>query len=490
MPAKSEVVFLYGFSQEDARNQFEQQRGQQRVILFSQEKQESLFLHGSEGYEVYNDPSEEILKRIAWETLFRSSHVAFSPSLTREQQEEGTRIIERFRHMQRGAEAALSDVRDMGKKIIGNFIRNLPLLSKASSFVPFIQAFKGVPAIICGAGPSLEKGLPSLRQIQGNTLVMAGGSALNALTHASIIPHFAAALDPDPPSHLFRQQGAAMAPLFYQNRVAHRLLSDCHGARIWMPDNVSYPIEEWLMQELGIHAPPFEAGWNVATFCLHIAVAMGCNPIILTGVDLCHREGKTYATGVSMPTGTFTTVPLEDGKETKADFLLAADWIEEFVLSHPETTFINASTGGLQLSGMESMTLEEVEAVLPPLSFDLEGKIFSLLHVAGSSLEITEEKAATVLSEFKKKLAQCLDLVERMVALLQKWYPEDPSSKGEFILMEVECEENPLHAYFLQPLWTVWQWTFAASEKDEPYAGFSHRLQKLLFFQKALQEIQ
>lgn len=486
---KEEVLFLYGFSQEEARSLSQQPRTSavSRVILFSQEKQDSFFQN--EGYEVYNDPSDEILKRIAWETLFSASRVAFSPSLTGAQKEVGSQIIERFQHMQRGATAVLADVRDMGKKIIGNLMRNLPLLPKASSFSPFAQAFRGVPALICGAGPSLEAGLPFLNQIRERSIVMAGGSALNALTHASIFPHFAAALDPDPPSHLFRQQGAVEAPLFYQNRVAHRLLKDCHGARIWVPDNVSYPIEEWLTHQLGIDAPPFEAGWNVATFCLHIAVAMGCNPIILTGVDLCHREGKTYASGVSMPLGTFTSVPLENGKETKADFLLAADWIEEFIESHPETTFINASTGGLQLRGMEPMTLEEVESRLSPLSFDLEGKIISLLHGADSSLQITEENVARVLSEFKENITLCLGLLERMVALLQKWYPEDPSRKGEFILMEVECEENPLHTWFLQPLWTVWQWTISASVNDEPYAGFSHRLQKLLFFQKALLEI-
>lgn len=414
------------------------------------------------------DVSDEMLKRIAWETLFSSCRFTF----------EEENLEERLRHFQRGAHAVLADVRDMGKRIIGNIVRNLPLLAQARPIFPFAQAFTGVPAVICGAGPSLEKSLPFLPDIRQRALIFAGGSALNALTHASIFPHFAAALDPEPPPHLFRQQGAVEAPLLYQNRVANQLLQDCHGPRIWVPDNVSYPIEQWLVERLGIDAPPFEAGWNVATFCLHVAVAMGCNPIVITGVDLCNPKGKAYAAGVSMP-----NAPKE---ELKDDFLLAAEWIEEFVAAHPGTTFINASTGGLPLRGMRQAALQEIE--FPSLTFglatDLEGKIYSLL--SGPTVA-SPQTIKNALQEFKENLVTSRLLIERMVALLQKWYPEDASSKGEFILPEVELEENPVHTYVLQPLWNVWQWVVCPPYKNDAY---TQRLQKLLFFQKAIQEIQ
>lgn len=457
---REQVLFLYGFSENEA-----QAFCNQKTIVLP------------------DDPHDEVLKRIAWEFLFSSFSIAISPRLTAKQQETGSRVVEKFQHFHRGAQAVIADVRDMGKKIIGNIIRNLTLLPQACAFSPFEQAFRGVPAVICGAGPSLEKSIPFLSELRQRALILAGGSALNALTHASIFPHFAAAIDPDPPAHLFRCQGAVESPLFYQNRVAHRLLKDCHGAKIWVPDNVSYPIEEWLMQRLGIDALPFEAGWNVATFSLQIAVAMGCNPIIITGVDLCHSKGKTYAAGVAMPQGTFTPVPLEEGKETKADFLLAAEWIEEFVAAHPETSFINASSGGLSLRGMKQVAPQDI--ALQPLPCDLEGKIYSLL-VEGATLPPLE-KVDRALQEFKENISSSLLLIERMVALLQKWYPEDASLKGEFILPEVEFEENPLYLFWLQPLWNIWQWAVCPPEKTDPY---TFRLQRLLFFERALQAIQ
>lgn len=446
----NDVLFLYGYSRKEA-----EAFSHEKVVLLPE------------------DPHEEILKRIAWETLFNSSRFAFSPNLTVEEQEHGSRIIQRFEHLQRGAHAVIADVRDMGKKIIGNIVRNLNLLPGSSDFSPFKGAFKNVPALICGAGPSLEKGLPYLPGLRERALVLAGGSALNALTQVSFFPHFSAALDPDPPAHLFRSQGAVESPLFYQNRVAHRLLDGCHGPRIFVPDTISYPIESWFLDRLGIEALPFEAGWNVATFCLHIAVAMGCNPIIITGVDLSHPQGKAYATGVAMPQ---TSTQL-----TKSDFLLAADWIEEFVAAHPTTTFINASTGGMPLRGLQQKTLQELD--LPLLSCDVEGKIISLL--SASSLP-SREKVALVQQEFKENLETSHLLLERMVAILQKWYPEDASAKGEYILPEVELEENPVYTHFLEPMWNVWQWVLSPPGKDDAYAN---RLQKLLFFQKALQEL-
>jgi Protein of unknown function DUF115 len=484
---KKQVVLLYGFSLTEALS-LQKKNRDQRIIVFSQTENISFF-NETPSCEVYDDPSDETLKRIAWETLFSSLHLAFSPSLTEQQKQKGCQLIERFQHLQRGARAVLSDVRDMGKKIIGNMIRNLPLLAKARAFFPFTQSFQGIPAIICGAGPSLEQTLPFLHQLPQRALILAGGSALNALSHASVHPHFAAALDPDPPSHLFRQQVAVEAPLFYQNRVAHQLLKNCHSTRIWVPDHVSYPLEEWLMRSLGLETPSFEAGWNVATFCLHIAVAMGCNPIVLTGVDLCHVKGKSYAAGVDMPLSSFTPLPLEAGKETKSDFLLAAEWIEEFVASHPATTFLNASRGGLELRGMRQVDPHEIESRLPPAFCDLEGKIYSLLQAENFSLP-QEEKIVEVVGRFKENISSCRVLMERMAFLLQKWYPRDPSAKGEFILLEVEGEANPIYTYVLQPLWNIWQWVLGTSLKDEPYPGFAQRMQKLLFFQTVLQELE
>ncbi len=448
-----------------------------RTIFFSLE---GSFTEDTE--DVYHNPSEEILKRLAWETLFEAPTFAFIPPLKDEQREAGVEIIEKFFALQRGIRGVFGDVRDMGKKIIGNIMRNIRYLSTGYQFSSFANEFKNVPAVICGAGPSLEKGLSVLPELKERALIFAGGSALNALSHVSFTPHFSAAVDPDPPSHLFRQQISVEAPLFYQNRVAHRLLKECHSPRIWVPDNTSYPIEKWLMEELNLTTHSFEAGWNVVTFSLQVAVTLGCNPIILTGVDLCHREGKSYASGVAMPERSYDPIQIEVGKETKPDFLLAADWIEEFVRAHPSTTFINASTGGILLEGLPFSTLQEIAQELPLLTQDLDGIIFSTLQSANPLS--ADEKIENVLQKFKNNLAFCQGAIEKMVALFEKWYPEDPSSKGGFILLEVECEENPIYQYFLQPLWNIWQWALCSKS---PLSSHEIKLQKLLFFQRALQ---
>lgn len=78
-----------------------------------------------------------------------------------------------------------------------NIIPNLRRIPECSYINHWKDALKGVPIIICGAGPSLKAVAEDLRSVRDRALIIACGSALSALSHLKIRPHLGIAIDPN-----------------------------------------------------------------------------------------------------------------------------------------------------------------------------------------------------------------------------------------------------------------------------------------------------
>ncbi len=240
---------------------------------------------------------EESFKQAAWEFVFlKFSYLALGPS---EQKKRAEELFSKMRHYQSGVHLVASDFRDFGVRILSNVYANMPKFCDAKRGRALFNRFKGIPAIICGAGPTLEREIGALRKLQNNALLFAGGSALNILAQEKITPHFAASIDPDPPHERLKGQASFSSPFFYQSRVSQELLASIHAPLLWMEGSGGYPIEEWLQKECGIEESTFDGGWNVATFCTALSVELGCNPHYFCrgrpgkrrGEALCRRSG-------------------------------------------------------------------------------------------------------------------------------------------------------------------------------------------------------
>ncbi len=423
---------------------------------------------------------ERLLPSLAWRHLFFDFELAFPPSISQEQKKHGEHLFDRLTFWQIGAEGALADVKDQGKTVASNLLANLPFLEGAYPASSFANCYTNSPAIICGAGPSLERHLSLLKEAKERALLFAGGSAVKVLWENGLQPHFGAALDPNPPAHLFSKESAASIPFFFPLRVSHKILSEVHGPRIWAADGISYPLEKWLTEQLGLDEPSLEEGWNVATFCLSIAAMMGCNPIILIGVDLSLPEGKSYTAGVEHSYDSQKLIETPQGV-TKGDFLLAADWIAEFIERHPHIRVINAAKEAWKIPGVEHVSLEDFLKTSPKKQSSFPSQA-APIHLAKSPQEVVDR--------WHESLKTADHLVSQLLGQIQKEYPADPRASGEYILHEVELEEEPAWEFLLQPIWQVWQPLFQQETSDEPYPGFQMTLQKWLFCRSVIREMQ
>lgn len=94
--------------------------------------------------------------------------------------------------------ALIDEYLKYGAGFFHNFYLNMLAMEGCYLGSSLFDKFKEVPAIICGAGPSLEKNLTLLKEIKDQAIIFAGGSALNALQAKGITPHFGAGIDPNP----------------------------------------------------------------------------------------------------------------------------------------------------------------------------------------------------------------------------------------------------------------------------------------------------
>jgi hypothetical protein len=445
---------------------------------FLQSKQLSLAQDPKVRIFYYAEGDEGIFSTIAWEFVFLK--MSCLPS----SDPRAALFFKQLEHFQHAATLLASDVRDMGEKVLSNLISNLPLLGGSIRGGLLKDACKNMPALICGAGPSLNTLIPILPVLKDCALILTAGTATAALNAQGIVPHLYAYLDPHPPRDRFLGQKTFETPLFYQSRFSSQLLSCAHGPRIWMSGTGNYPIEEWLEKECGIDVPRAESGWTVATFAVHIALHLGCNPIVLAGMDFCCHPDAIYASGLRGEENREQLISFEDEqgqlRHSKRDWLMSAAWIAEQVKAHPERHWINLSQG-IQIKDVENKTIEQALASLD-FSCDIEGHLFAALSQA-KTVTVNAAQVQLCKDKLKSSFEQCTYLCDKLLSSWEMTFPHSPESSPEYALLDVDLETEAAAQYFLQPLWEMWKHSILRRESG----SFGKVLHRLLFYKKAVE---
>lgn len=430
---------------------------------------------------------EEVFKQIGWRFVFLRTKIlnAFS----KEQDAWATSVSSKLTTYLLGVKLLASDYEDLGVRVFDNIKNNLKQFLRASDGQKLFGAFAKIPAIICGAGPSLAKEIELLKDLTEKAFIFAGGSALNVFDAHALSSHFSASIDPDPLYMQMGQKSAKQAAFFYQSRGSYKLLNCVLGSLLWIPSSGGYPIEEWFMEKLEVKANPFDGGWNVATFCTALACAMGCDPIIFVGLDLASPTSDCYAPGVRTQALDDALIATKDEKGhtlySRSDWLMAKEWVETFIIEHPAHTFINTSQEGLALHG--SIYLPLMDAVEKYLghSFNVKAMLNKELELL-PKMGIKKEAIDSALKELEEGLEKVDAKCDAMLEQFSLVYPDPPFEKGAYILLEVELEEETVFQKILQPLWNIWSHFFANHLPDNLSNDYSTTLNRLLFYKKVL----
>lgn len=350
-----------------------------------------------------------------------------------------------------------SETINYGVPFFRNFFFNALELPRSYSGMDLQGKFVGVPAIICGAGPSLNKNIEVLATLGNQALIFAGGTALNALNARGVMPHFGVGIDPNPDQFTrLIMNHAYELPFLYRCRMRHEALQMVHGDRLYISGSGGYKIGKWLEKQLGIEETiELEEGFNVLNFSVLFAHAMGCNPIICVGVDLAYSEGLSYASGVvSHPIhnlrGNFRTKLEEEELISKKDiygrpiftlwkWVAESMWYTYFFDTQPGTTLINATEGGIGFPKVPNMTLQEVKEKYLQKEYDLGNWIHGEIQNSPMPQGFRKEKIREVIRGLNESLVRCGQHCQKVVELMnQQQMDSAPADLEEEIVKEQE----------------------------------------------------
>ncbi len=354
-----------------------------------------------------------------------------------------------------------------------NFYPNILELPHSYLGNGLFNCFSQIPAIICGAGPSLDKNIHLINSLKDRALILAGGSALNALIPKGIIPHFGVAIDPNKAqySRIAATQPYSI-PFFYRNRLFHEALTAIKGPRLYLTGSGGYEITHWFEKELNMIGEDLDEGHNVVNFSLQIARALGCNPIILVGVDLAFTNEEYYANGI-IENLNLTKKDLKIDKARDLEPILREDtsgkpvytlwkwiseseWISEFAQNHPEITVLNATEGGLGFKSVTNLSLQEAtEKFLKKpkdkiQSIDQEISKHSLHHISIHHIGKLFHKMSTSLDHCITSFSRMIEENDQLARDIAKGKPfSNDLQNSALSLLESEIEEEIAYQFVL-----------------------------------------
>ncbi len=212
-----------------------------------------------------------------------------------------------------------------------NIIMNLHAFWRGRMPAEYRDAAQGTPAVVVAAGPSLDRNIDELKELNNRGLIISADTSQNTLSKRGIRPHIVVAADPTELnfSHFERIQDLDDTILAFHPESHWRItrkypshpylfpLVDEQGALL---KHLSQVLEN-ILGEVG-HVP---RGMNVGQIAFNIAVHLGCDPIILIGMDLAFSpQGGTSHAADAAVSRTTSAVGADrsmtvGGKEGKAD---------------------------------------------------------------------------------------------------------------------------------------------------------------------------
>ena len=182
-------------------------------------------------------------------------------------------------------------------KTLGNIARNLPWYATSPGPGRLRNAFKGEPALIVSAGPSLRKNRHLLHEAKGKAVIIAVQTMLKPLLDLGIEPDFVTSLDYSPISARFFQDlpPGLKTELFAEAKATDALFSLHPGPLTLAGDAMA----DDLLRECVRPRARLRSGATVAHLAFYLAEFLGCDPILFVGQDLGFADGLCYTPGTS-----------------------------------------------------------------------------------------------------------------------------------------------------------------------------------------------
>jgi len=462
----AEVIYVFGIGSGEAYLEVQDwlHADPKRRLIFFEDRLGILrsFLESEVASHLLQDPqaelygfttlSNEIFQDVGWNALLQPVFATAIPAYAENRKSRANEFEQLVLYECSHKNEIVDEYLKFGIVFYRNFYRNILSLADSYQGSALFGQFTEIPAIICGAGPSLEKQLPKLKTLSDKALIFAGGSALKALQKGGVIPHFGAGIDPNPTQadRLIGWEGDV--PFFYRPRMHDKAFQAIRGPRLYLNGAGGYDTAEWFEEKLGIAGPVLDEGHNVVNFCTEIARELGCNPIIYVGADLAFTNRAAYAPGVvenshEISEGAISRPDIYGNPvDTLWKWVAESEWLAKYADEHPDLTMINATEGGIGMRGIPNQPLNEI-------AFEKSYPFSEMIHekiTQAKLTQVTTEKIHALMHELEASLETLVSSFETLIEetrsvreKLNRGESPETLQTGLAVLTETELVEEP-----------------------------------------------
>lgn len=320
-------------------------------------------------------------------------------------------------------------------RYLTNTLRNSPRIASGADVAALTGLMAKRPAIVVGAGPSLDQNLHDIEEVRDRAVIIAADTALRPLLAAGVEPHLVVAVDPAELNA--RHIAGVNAPNLHlvAEGSVHPTAFDAFGGRTFffkVSDHDPWP---WL-RAAGCDRGLLQAWGSVVTSAFDLARRLGCDPICFAGLDLAFTHDRPYCrhtifdrmwldaieahgyTWQQVFDDYFTRVPVEWTADlagtrvrTTPHLMAFKNWLVEAMASDTSRRYVNGTGAGLLFGGaVEQVPLRAVLSRAVSQG-EIVNAFASAYHASSRSSASLGLATATLLDAFDQPASH--DLIER-----------------------------------------------------------------------------
>lgn len=305
-----------------------------------------------------------------------------------------------------------------------NYARNFKYLKETYPLELLGDKLKDMPAIIVGAGPSLESNLEHLKKIRGQAIIVAAGSGLTVMERNGIKADVVGAMDGNKDSEgVFNNlQLNKNSVLFYSTQVFSTIPEMFEGKKFLMNQT---PMDVYINRHNNGKNNNYFSGPSITNVLAYNLSVLGCNPIIFLGQDLCGKNNISYCKDTVYNESNIASPVLsikvnnKKGEECYSDsaFLSMKDNMELIIKSFPNTNYLNGTESGLHITGTDDIDFNKYtdEVLLKKPVLDYKQKIEEVLY---DSLKVKKNISSTFIDDLNNDINKISNILSEILKFI------------------------------------------------------------------------
>lgn len=385
--------------------------------------------------------------------------------------DEYKRFNEIFSSIIKNKRSSIATNYSFQKRWIINSMKNFgEVLSTPNIIIEKKGHFKGKPAILVAAGPSLNEEIENIRYIKENGLayIFSVGSAINTLIHHDIYPDAACTYDPTVKNQMvfemIKENNIKEIPMIFGSSVGYETLEGYLGNKYHMTTSQDTISNYYLKNEDDKVISIVQDAPSIAVVTLQLLYELGFDNIILAGQNLGYRGKKRYSDGIFYSSSDLTEEEIGKGiwvKDVYGSEILTNEGfnsmrkqMEHYINELQNIEVINTTKGGANIEGTKFVELSDL------INLKLKEKIVEKNWLEGNSTKYDKKYLDLKLKNMDRSYEKVLKINKEYNDILSRI--EKLIKNGNFIQAEKmyirldeklkRVENNDFYKIFILPM--------------------------------------